>query len=113
MKVAAACLLALLCHSLSSYHGACACSLVGMWCEMTTLTYHNQMLARITGTPETGLVLFAATPIPNWGSGAVLYNSVSSTVNVTLDDGESVYGEVSANCSVITWINSQGPGEVE
>ena len=72
MKMAAACLLALLCHSLSSHHGARACSLVGMWCKMTTLTYHHQTLTKIEGTPETGLVLFAATPIPNWGNGQCL-----------------------------------------
>ena len=106
------CLLAIMKASLLVYllwyvwsccHSTHACSLIGTWCDTTTLSYHNQMLMRIKHDPEAGLIFFAVTPIPNWGSGAVNYDSSSSTVEITMDNGEVRRGTVSSNCSKITW----------
>ena len=95
-------LVCLVWHVFSWYHSAFACSLVGTWCDKTTLTYHNQVLVRIKQDPETGLIFFPVTPIPYLCSGAVKYDSSSSAVIISLDNGKILNGTVSDNCTVIT-----------
>ena len=96
----------------SCYHSAAACSLVGTWCDKTTLTYHNQVLVRIKQDPEVGLIIFPVAPIPYLCSGAVKYDSSSSTVIISLDNGKILNGTVSGNCTVITTRGYLDPGVV-
>ena len=48
--------------------------------------------------------MYAVTPNPQWATGKVSYEPVSSVITVTLDDGEVIKGTLdSTTCSEIKW----------
>lgn len=89
-------------------HGDLTCSLVGTWYDKASTTSRYQLLIRVDKVPGEGLLLFAITPTMNWASGEVTVNTSDSTVTMSLDDREVIYGRVSHDCTVITWVMPDG-----
>ena len=102
------CLLTTCCGSSTTEPAQERCNLQGNWYDSYSVP-NSQLLFRLQLVlEEGGLVAFALTPNQQWGTGIVSYDAKTNAVKIQLDDDQNISGEVSVDCTNISWVVPKG-----